>query len=86
MVARSRLDIQNPRDFYVVDKLQNDMKMNSKYFITHILNPIEEVIFLRGRNRHYEWLIVHVDNCAMKERVSRKGTSIIVECSEKMKF
>jgi hypothetical protein len=46
------LIICNPTGFYVVDRLPNDTKMNSAYFVTNILTPLEEVIFPQGRALH----------------------------------
>jgi hypothetical protein len=49
--TKPRLDIQskksmfsmiwNSKGFDVVDKLQNDTKMNSAYFVTNPLTPLE---------------------------------------------
>jgi hypothetical protein len=44
--------IWNPSGFYVVDRLPNDTKMNSAYFVTNIFIPfisLEQEIFPRGR-------------------------------------
>jgi hypothetical protein len=42
----------NPHGFYVVDKLPNDTKMNSEYFVTNILTPFEQTFFSRGKASH----------------------------------
>jgi hypothetical protein len=73
VITKSRLDIQskkllfriiwNPSDFYIVDRLLNDMKMNSDYFVTNILIPFEQVIFSRRRALHQKLLVIHLDNC-----------------------
>jgi hypothetical protein len=52
----------NPNGFYVVDRLPNDMKINSAYFLTNIIIPFEEAIFPRGRAPHERLLVVHLDN------------------------
>jgi hypothetical protein len=41
--------IWNPRGFHVIDKLLNDTKMNSDYFVTKVLSQLKQTIFLRGR-------------------------------------
>jgi hypothetical protein len=51
MVTKPRLDIQsktvmftivwNPSSFYIVDRLPNDVKMSSNYFVTNVLILIE---------------------------------------------
>jgi uncharacterized membrane protein len=55
--------IWNPSGFYVVDRLPNDTKMNSAYFVTNIfipLIPLEQAIFLRGRAPHQKRLAIHL--------------------------
>jgi hypothetical protein len=57
VVTKSRHDIQsktfifmviwNPSGFYVIDRLPNDIKMNSDCFVTNILIPLEQAIFSR---------------------------------------
>jgi hypothetical protein len=42
----------NQTGFYAVDRLPNDTKMNSAYFVTNILTPIQQAIFPRGRAPH----------------------------------
>jgi hypothetical protein len=44
--------IWNPTRFYVFDRLLNDTKMNSAYFVTNILLPLEEAIFPQARAPH----------------------------------
>jgi hypothetical protein len=39
--------IWNASGFYAVDRLRNDAKMNSAYFVTNVLIPLEEAIFLQ---------------------------------------
>jgi hypothetical protein len=44
--------IWNPTEFYVVDRLPNDTKMNIDYFVTNILISIEQMIFPWRRASH----------------------------------
>jgi hypothetical protein len=44
--------IWNANGFHVIDSLPNDTKMNSDYFVTNILTPLEEAIFPQGRALH----------------------------------
>jgi hypothetical protein len=58
--------IWNPSGFYIVDRLSNDVKINSAYFVTNILIlliPLEQTTFLRGRAPHEKRLVISVDNC-----------------------
>jgi hypothetical protein len=55
----------NPNGFYVVDRLPNDTKMNSDYFVTDIFILFEQAIFPRGRTPHQKRLVVHLDNCSI---------------------
>jgi transposase len=82
MATKSRLDIQskefmftiiwNPSGFYVVDRLPNDTKMSSGYFVTNILTPFEQAIFPRGKAPHQKRLVIHLDNCSIHtNRASR---------------
>jgi hypothetical protein len=57
--------IWNPTGFYVVDRLLNDTKMNSAYFLTSILTPLEEAIFPQGRALHEKRHVIHLDNCSV---------------------
>jgi hypothetical protein len=57
--------IWNPLGFQVVDKLPTGTKMNSDYFITNILEPLERKIFPNGRKPHAKRLTVHLDNCSI---------------------
>jgi hypothetical protein len=52
----------NPSGFYVIDKLSNDAKMNSDYFVTEVLIPLEQAIFPQGRASHQTRLVIHLDN------------------------
>jgi hypothetical protein len=55
----------NMRDFYVIDVLLNDTKMNNAYFVRNILNPFGQVIFSGRRAVHEKWFVVRVDNCSV---------------------
>jgi hypothetical protein len=57
--------IWNPNNFYVVDRLLNHTKMNSAYFVTNILVPLEQAIFPRGKAPHEKRLVVHLGNCSV---------------------
>jgi hypothetical protein len=82
MAARPRLDIQskkiiltiiwNPSGFHVVDRLPNDAKMNSAYFVTNKVTQFEQAIFPRGRAPHQKRFVIHLDNCSVHiSRASR---------------
>jgi histone-lysine N-methyltransferase SETMAR len=72
VVTKSKLDIQskkfmlmimwNPSGFYVIDRVPNDTKMNSAYFMTNILILLEQEIFPRGRAPHQKQFGVHLEN------------------------
>jgi hypothetical protein len=82
MITKPRLDIQskkfmftimwNPSGFYVIDRLPNDTKINSDYFVTNILIPLEEAIFHRGRAPPQKRLVVHLNNYSV--HTSRAST------------
>jgi hypothetical protein len=44
--------ISHRTGFGVIDRLPKDAKMNSAYFITGMLTPVEETIFPQGRAPH----------------------------------
>jgi transposase len=75
--------IWTPSGFYVVDRLPNDTKMNSAYFMTNILIPLipliplEQAVFPRGRAPHQKWLVIHLDNCSV--HTSRAPTDWLEE-------
>jgi transposase len=47
--------------------------MNSAYFVTKILIPLQEAMFPQGRAAHQKRLVVHLDNCSIHtSRVSTK--------------
>jgi histone-lysine N-methyltransferase SETMAR len=90
VVAKLRFDIQseqfifsliwNPSGFYVIDRISNDTKMNSDYFMTNILIPLillEQAIFLRGRAPHQKRVVIHLDNCSV--HTSRASTDWLEE-------
>jgi hypothetical protein len=55
----------NALGFQVVDKLPTGIKMNSDYFITNILDPLEQKIFPNGRKPYAKRLTVHLGNCSI---------------------
>jgi hypothetical protein len=55
--------IWNPFGFQVVDKLPTGTKMNSDYFMTNILGPLEQKIFPNGKKPHAKRLTVRLENC-----------------------
>jgi hypothetical protein len=57
--------IWNSLGFQVVDKLPTGTKMNNNYFITNILEPLEQKIFPNGRKPHVKRLAIHLDNCSI---------------------
>jgi hypothetical protein len=57
--------IWNPLGFQVVDKLAASTKTSNGYFITNILEPLEQNIFSNGRKPHAKRLTVHLDNCSI---------------------
>jgi hypothetical protein len=75
VVTKPRPDIQskkimftimwNPSGLYVIDRLPNDTKINSDYFVTNILIPFEQAICTRGMALHQKQLVVHLDNCSV---------------------
>jgi histone-lysine N-methyltransferase SETMAR len=87
MVTKPGTDIQsktfmfiiiwNPSGFYFVDRLSNDSRMNSAYFVTNILIPFEQAIFPRRRAPHQKRLMVHLDNCSV--HISRASTNWLEE-------
>jgi hypothetical protein len=48
-----------------MDRLSNDGKMNSSYFMTNILIPLEHATFAGGRAPHQKRLVSHLDNCPL---------------------
>jgi transposase len=69
--------IWNPTGFYFVDRLPNDIKMNSAYLVTNIFTPLEEAIFPQGRAPHQKRLVIHLDNCSV--HTSRASTEWLEE-------
>jgi histone-lysine N-methyltransferase SETMAR len=57
--------IWNPLGFQVVDKLPTGTKMNGDYFVTNILEPLEQKIVPNERKPHARRLTVHLDNCSI---------------------
>jgi histone-lysine N-methyltransferase SETMAR len=69
--------IWNLTRFYIVDRLPNDTKINSAYFVTNILTPLEEAIFPQRRAPHQKRLVIHLDNCSV--HTSRVSTEWLEE-------
>jgi histone-lysine N-methyltransferase SETMAR len=69
--------IWNLTGFYVIDRLPDDTKMNSAYFITNILTPLEQAIFPQGRAPHQKRLVIHLDNFSV--HTSRVSTEWLEE-------
>jgi histone-lysine N-methyltransferase SETMAR len=69
--------IWNPSGFYVVDRLPNDIKMNSAYFVTNVLIPLEETIFPQKMDLRERRPVIHLDNCLM--HTSRVSTDWLEE-------
>jgi hypothetical protein len=67
----------NPTGFSFVDRLPNDTKMNSAYFVTNILAPLSETIFPQGRALYQKRLVIHLDNCSV--HTSRASTEWLEE-------
>jgi hypothetical protein len=67
----------NPHGFHIVDKLPNDAKMDSDYFMTKIISMFEQAIFPRGRAAHQKRVMVHIDSCSV--RTSPTSTSWLEE-------
>jgi hypothetical protein len=51
--------------------------MNSAYFVTNILIPLQEAMFPQGRAAHQKRLVVHLDNCSV--HTSRVSTEWLEE-------
>jgi histone-lysine N-methyltransferase SETMAR len=69
--------IWNPSGFYAIKRLPNHAKMNSAYFVTNILIPLEQAIFPRGRASHERQLVIHLDNYSV--HTSRVSTDWLEE-------
>jgi hypothetical protein len=75
MAIKSRQQIQSkkfmftiiwkPIGFYFVDRLPNDAKMNSDYFVTNMLISLAQMIFPCRRAPHEKRLVISVDNCSV---------------------
>jgi hypothetical protein len=64
--------IWNPSGFSVVDRLPNNTKINSAYFVTIGFIPLEGAMFPQGRAPRERELVIHLDNCSIHtRRVSR---------------
>jgi hypothetical protein len=83
VVTKPRFDIQskkfmftitlNPNDFYIVDRLPNNTKMNSAYFVTNIFILFEQAIFPRRMALHQKQLVVHLDNCSVHTSLASRN-------------
>jgi histone-lysine N-methyltransferase SETMAR len=63
----------NPTGFYVVDRVPNDTKTNSAYFVINLLTPLQQAIFPQRRALHQKRLVIHLDNCSIHtSRASRE--------------
>jgi hypothetical protein len=51
--------------------------MNSAYFVTNILTPLEEAIFPQRRAPHEKRLVIHLDDCSV--HTSRASTEWLEE-------
>jgi histone-lysine N-methyltransferase SETMAR len=67
----------NPTGFYVIDRLPNGTKLNSAYFVTNILIPLQEAMFTQGSAAHQKRLVIHLDNCSV--HTSRVSTEWLEE-------
>jgi hypothetical protein len=67
----------NPGGFYIIDRLPNDAKMNSDYFVTNMIIPLEQAIFPRGRAPPQRRLVVHLGDCLV--HTSRASTDWLRE-------
>jgi hypothetical protein len=57
--------VWNPLGFHVVDKLRTGAQMESDYFTTNIVGPLEQKIFPTGRNQHAKRSTIPLDNCSI---------------------
>jgi hypothetical protein len=72
--------IWNPLGFQAIDKLVIGTKMNSDYFITNILEPLEQKIFPNRRKPPAKRLTVHLDNFSIRT----SGTSEVFMAEHNM--
>jgi hypothetical protein len=87
VITKSRQQIQikkfmftiiwNSSGFHVFDRLPNDARMNSAYFATNVVIPLEETIFPQGRAPRERLLVIHLDNCSI--HISRVSTDWLEE-------
>jgi hypothetical protein len=72
MITKPRLDQEskivmftimwNPSGVSLVDRLRDDTKMNSNYFLINLFILFEQAIFRRGRMPQQKWLVIHLEN------------------------
>jgi hypothetical protein len=55
--------IWNPSGFSIADRIPNDAKINSDYFVINILSLLDQAIFPRESDPHQKRLAAHLDNC-----------------------
>jgi hypothetical protein len=55
----------NPHNFYVVNRLPENTKMNSTYYTTNVLKPLYNCFFPDGYVGQKRKLVIHVDNCSI---------------------
>jgi hypothetical protein len=61
-------EMWNSLGFHVVEQLPIGAKMNSDYFTTKRLAPLEQQMFPARRRPHPKRLTFHLDHCAMQMR------------------
>jgi hypothetical protein len=69
--------IWNASDFFVVERLPNDAKMNSCYFVRNILIQLKQTIVFRGMAPYQKRFVFHLDNCSV--HTSRDSTDWLEE-------
>jgi hypothetical protein len=57
--------IGNPLGFHVIDQLPTCAKINSDYFTTNIVVPLEQKIFPDGRKLNIKRLTIRLDSCSI---------------------
>jgi hypothetical protein len=65
--------IWNSFGFHVIDKLRTGGKMESDYFTTNILGPLEQKVLPTGPNPQARRLTIHLENCSIHtSRITEK--------------
>jgi hypothetical protein len=57
----------------VLNRLSNDIKMNSTDSVTRLFIPLKQEMFPRGRAPHEGRLVVHLDNCSVRTSAASTG-------------